>query len=73
MLKCIMTLRSPDGTYRDVGTNTRTILKAARETTIRRHAREIANGRAFRIEWLTEGEFYKAPWRVTFHQFGVDE
>lgn len=64
-MRVIVSLQQDDGTYREVGMNTRTVIGPyAKAGTILKHARAYANGKRARIEWYADS-ILGQPYRVS--------
>lgn len=70
MIKAIVTLRRKDGSYPDIGTNNRAVVKSNSHKKIITLAKEFARNRDHRIEFFTESSFrlLDAPYDISYKE-----
>lgn len=64
-MKVIVTKQNDDGTYNEVGMNTRMLINWLKaDYAILKHARQFANGKPFRLEYFHDTTLYGVPFKV---------
>lgn len=63
-MKVIVTKQNDDGTYNEVGMNTRMLINWLKaDYAILKHARQFCKGKPFRLEYFHDTTFYGVPLR----------